>query len=445
MNTSAKVTNSALALMLISLLTLVFACNDSDDGTQNLQSKPASTQEPTQESASTPQEKEDAVITIGTLTDLTGVAASALQDIGIALDDTVKYYNQENLIPGVELKVVKYDTYYDYSRFLPGYEWVREKGADVVINFLPPGPEILKPRANRDKCPVFTMTAPVRPGELDGSYIYGLATAPTYEAYTLLNWLPDNDPDFPKDRPARIGGTAYAESYSNILYDAAKEYCKAHPEQYTWENDFITDFKFTWDIELEGLKDCDYIFIPAPPMSFVREYREKGYEAKLLWTEVHAPFLGMFNENKLDMWDEIDGSYLILSSGWYNDYGDPVSVMINSVLDQNHSEKEAEELRSNGGAYRTVMRADMICDAIKKTVERVGAKKFNSETLTQTLNSWSFRYGDIEDFCTFTDTKRFSQNYYLIFEVQADESNPHTWQYITRVSPDPVPQLTGPS
>ena len=445
MSISGKVMNSTLVFVLIALLTLVSACNDNDDGTQNPQGKPVSTQEATQEPPATPQKQEDVVITIGSLTDLTGVASNALYYIDMALDDVVKFYNEENLIPGVKLEVIKYDTYYDYSRFLPGYEWLREKGADVILNFLPPGAPMLKPKANKDKCPVFTMTANVEPGELDGSYVYCLAIAPTYEAYTILDWIANNDPDFPQDRPARIGGYAYAESYSNVLYKAAKEYCKEHPDQYEWEIDFLTDFKFTFDAEIEELKDCDYVFTPAPPMAFTKAYRLGGGKAKFLWTEVHTAFAGMYNKEKLDLWDGMDGSYFILSSGWYNDENDPVVEMINSVLNENHAEGEVEEILTSGGGYRTAMRADMLCEIIKETVESVGAENFNTEALAQTANSWSFSYGDIENFCDFTETKRFSQNYYMMYEVQVDESNPHTWQYITRVSPDPIPQLTKPS
>ncbi|MCP4608924.1 MAG: hypothetical protein GY845_09445, partial [Planctomycetes bacterium] len=40
-------------------------------------------------------------LTIGNLTDETGVASSALSVIDMALKDFAEYYNEENLIPGV--------------------------------------------------------------------------------------------------------------------------------------------------------------------------------------------------------------------------------------------------------------------------------------------------------------------------------------------------------
>jgi len=228
------------------------------------------------------------------------------------------------------------------------------------------------------------------------------------------------------------------------LFSAAKEYCKNHPEQYDWKATFLSDFKFSFEAEVEALKDCDYVFTPSPPMTFVKDYRQGGGKGKILWTEVHAAFTGMFDKDQLDMWDEIDGGYLILSSGWYNDQNDPVVAFINEMMERYHSDSKVEEIRRNGCGYRTAMRADMVCQITKDTVERVGAEGFSHETLAETANSWSFSYGDIDNFCDFTPTKRFSQNYYYIFEIQADETSPHSWQYISRASQNPVPQVTDP-
>jgi len=52
---------------------------------------------------------EKVVITIGHHVDLTGPGANPMAAIVIALDDMVKYYNESDLIPGVELKVETYD------------------------------------------------------------------------------------------------------------------------------------------------------------------------------------------------------------------------------------------------------------------------------------------------------------------------------------------------
>jgi hypothetical protein len=382
-------------------------------------------------------------ITIGNLSDLTGVAANPLAVINMALDDVIAYYNEENLIPGVELKVIKYDTQFDPSRFVTGYEWVRERGADMIWNALPPGVTTLKSRANNDKFPIFTATASIEREELAGGYMYCLAIAPTNEAYTFLKWLAENDPDFPQDRPARIGGVAWSDAYSNIWFRAAREYCKAHPDQYTWVKDYLTDIKFMWGNEVEGLKDCDYVYLPTPPQAFAKEYRNAGHEATFIMTEVAGAFFSMIDKG--DLWGTIDGTMMILSSGWYNEDGSIVDLT-NKLLDEKHPGQEGEDIRNNGVGYRAVKQAYMMCEIIRETVERVGAENFGSEALVNTANSWSFEYKGIEDFNNFTETKRFSQNYYGIYEIVVPENDESgsSWQYITRIDPEWIPEVTAP-
>ncbi|MFO8010526.1 MAG: ABC transporter substrate-binding protein [Dehalococcoidia bacterium] len=380
-------------------------------------------------------------ITIGNLTDVTGPAANAMSVIDMAVEDVARYYNENNLIPGVELKVIEYDTQYDPSRFIPGYQWLKEKGADLIWNALPPGVTTLQSEADKDQFPIYTATANVKPGEIDGSYIFCLAVAPTYEAYTLLKWLAENDPDFPTDRPARIGGAAWSDAYSNIWFKAAKDYCEAHPDQYEWTKGYLTDMKFVWDTEVHGLMDSDYVYVPIPPQTFVKSYRQAGGEGKFISTEPGAAFLGLID--KMGLWEEFDGSIYVLSTSWYNEEGE-IAELMNQLLEDYHSPTEVNDIRINGCGYRAVKQALMICDIIKDTIDRVGIENFSREELVNTSVQWSFDLDEIENFQNFTETKRFSQNYYGIFEVVVDESR-QPWEYMTRVS-DPIwiPQVTQP-
>jgi len=95
------------------------------------------------------EEEEKATVTIGLISDLTGPAAPALIPISYALYDVVDYYNTEELIPGVEIKTATYDAKYDPSRDIPGWEWVRGKGAKLIYTPLPTTGESLKVFAQR--------------------------------------------------------------------------------------------------------------------------------------------------------------------------------------------------------------------------------------------------------------------------------------------------------
>ena len=82
---------------------------------------------------------------------------------------------------------------------------------------------------------------------------------------------------------------------------------------------------------------------------------------------------------------------------------------------------------------------------VRETIERVGAESFSRASLVQTANSWALQAQGLDDFNDFTDTKRFSQNYYGIYEIQVpeDESMP-SWQYIIRVDPEWLPSVNKP-
>ncbi len=445
----AKEGATLFLLFMLPAIFLLASCGGDEDTNPpktSPMSNPMTSQSPAPETtvpATSPTEtgshSGSVVITIGNLTDISGVAAIPMSYIDLSVQDMIDHYNDENSIPGVELQLLNFDTRYNPGRFMSGYEWLRNEGADLIWNSLPPGVTELQDKADEDKFCIFSATANVEPNELDGSHVFCIAITPKYEAYTFLDWIAKNDPHFPQDRPAKIGGAAWKEDYSNIWFEAAKEYCDAHPDKYEWVQEYLTEVKFAWDTEIHGLKDCDYIYVPTPPQIFIKQYRQAGYQAKFLGTELHVAFNGMIDKSNL--WQDADGMLLILAAGWYNDENDPTTQMINNLLTDNYSEEEITDILTNGAAYRTALRIHMICDIIKRTVEQVGAENFNTETLLEAASSWSFKYGNIENFSNFTETKRFSQNYYAIYEFDVDQSNPKSWEYVKRVDPEWIPQV----
>jgi len=108
-------------VFLLLLLVSSVACNGDSNGSNDGDEKITSEADG-MKTADTPDE--DVVITIGSLSDITGPASNAMTVINMALDDVVEYFNDENLIPGVELKVVTYDGQLDPARDIPGYEWL---------------------------------------------------------------------------------------------------------------------------------------------------------------------------------------------------------------------------------------------------------------------------------------------------------------------------------
>ena len=366
----------------------------------------------------TEEEAADVIITIGNLTDKTGVASGPMSIIDAALKDAVEYFNEENLIPGVTLDIIEYDERYEPTRDIPGYESLVARGADFIWTPVPAAVPSLIERVNEDKYVLFAATANMDSSELEGGYVFSLGVSPEYQAYTLLEWIAENHKDFPQDRPARIGGAAWQDAYSNVWFAAAKDYARANPDKYVWEADFLTEFKFNWSAEIESLKDCDYVYFPIPPQFFVDDFRNTaGSDATLIGTEVHLAFMGVIEHN--DLWNELDGSIFINGSRWYHERG-PMIDLINQWLEEKHSPSQAEMFREEGITYLSARTVYMMLDIVREAVEKVGPQNFNSEALYEAAVSWNYEKEGIEDFCSFSETNRMAQEYYAIYEAVSD-------------------------
>ena len=408
-----------LVLILLFLLPLA-GC--ADDGTE----------EPTIEPTGTAKPAEDVVITIGNLTDLTGPTANGVEPVNWSVKDTVKYFNDENLIPGVKLKVVEYDGQFDPSRDIPGYEWLKEKGADVIFASLPGMTITLKNRANADKMPIFATTGDMK-ALMPAGYIFTLGTVPQYEGYTILKWLAENDPDFPQDRPAKIGGASWADGYSGQVFDAMKEYTDAYPDQYDWVDDYLTPVKFMWQTEVGSLKECDYIFPPNPITSFADELRDAGSDAKLIGTDTHAAFLGLVDKGNL--WDEVDGTLLIRSSLWWNEEEGEMIDLTRDILHRYRADSAEEIMITNG--YLGVNSIYQVLDIIRRAAETVGPDNLDSMALYDAAQSASLVLDGVERY-SYSETKRDAVDNFVIYEIDGAKKD------MIRADPEWVPVVREP-
>ncbi len=85
-----------LIVLTALLISTVISCGGNDDVT------------------ATPNETNDIgdtgiTIKIGNITDLTGPGSNGMELVNFALEDIVRYYNENNVIPGVEFEVVNWD------------------------------------------------------------------------------------------------------------------------------------------------------------------------------------------------------------------------------------------------------------------------------------------------------------------------------------------------
>ncbi len=416
-----------LCITLVFVLLFLIAACASDDKESPVD-KTASTEKATPE----PELTDEVVITIGNLSDLTGAGANAMQIINMALDDLVAYYNQMILPPGVTLKVETYDGQYDSSKNIPGYEWLKERGADLIFTPMPAAPRILKPRVDKDEVVMFAIAAD-KDGILPPGYVFNLGTVPQNNGYTFLKWIAENDWDYETDGPAKIGGACWIGSASEKAQEAMRDYAEVHPDQFEWVGSFAANHTFIWGPEVAALKDCDYVATPTVWPSFVREYRNAGYTAKFIGDDSHMAFLGLIDDAKL--WDEIDKTLVVRVARWWNEEGTIIDLTTD-LLEKNHP-GSAEDIKQAGSGYIAMHQLNQMLEIIAGAIETTGPENFSSQALYEAAKSYT-QVIDGTKRGSFSETKRDVVDAYAIYEVSAADKD------IFRMHDDWLPTMREP-
>ena len=410
----------AHTICILLVLCVLMACGNGDDPTGN---------QPTKTETNL---VEDVVFVIGNLTDQTGVSASAMHMVNTALEDMVMYFNDESLIPGVQLKIENYDTQYDATVAISGYQRLRSKGAQVIWSTVPTIMPELRPIADQDRFPVITATAGINLLDPPG-YVFSVGIVPEQATYTLLKWIAENHWDYETKGPAKIGGAAWADDISDTIFKAMKDYVDTHPDQYEWVGTYLSDFSIDWSDEIEALKDCDYLYPPIPMDMFVAEYRAAGYTGTFFGMDPHVGFMEMIDKG--DYWDEIDGMLFIRGSRWWTEDGKLIDLT-KELLYSNHGVK-AEDIMRSGVGYLSSAQDYQLCQIIKLAAGNVGPQNLDHNAIYDAALHYSESVDGVDRY-EFDETKRCSTNYYIMYEVNGDKSN------LYRADPDWIPVVVEP-
>jgi len=378
-----------LALVLLVTLPLMVACGDDDE-----------TAEPTATTTPTETPKKDVNIKIGLLTDMTGPAAAALIPVDQGLKDVVRYFNENDLIPGANLEIISYDTQYDPSKDIPGYEFLSDKKVSFFYAGVPSAPITNKPRIDSDKKVFFSLTA-AEPMYNPPGYTFSINIPADAFVYTMLDWLANNDPNFPTDRPAKIGAVGAEGPYAEVLQGGIKAYCNAHPDQYEWVAGFLLSWQAVdFGTEVEVLRNCDYVMPPSTGTDipgFMKQYRDNGGKGRFLGTDAQLAYLGFLVQGA--GYDVMDGMLFALPYTWWNEDA-PVCNLAKQLLSEYHPAGEAAQLKESGGAYRGGFTQGYgTISIVAEAINKVGPENFNSQVLYETCvgyktsidgNSWEY-------------------------------------------------------
>ncbi len=362
-----------------------------------------------------------------------------------AFDDLIKYYNDNNLIPGVRLEPIPYWGMEAPQRNISCYEQLKESGVDVIFTSSADIAQFLSPVVNEDKMVLFT-TETIDEDKLQPpGYVFCIGSTPRQEAYTLLKWVAENDTDFPSGRLAKLGAAVCDDSYGRSFLAGLEEYAAVHPDQYEWVTGYLDDgHKCNWSTEVGALKDCDYV-VPTYHhctqqcgyAGFAAEYRESAYTAKFIGTDKHLSDIKYsWSPEEWNVWN---GTLLIRSSQWWNEESDIVDLT-KTLLAENHPLAEGnytKDLYLYSYEYLSVAKVYVMLEIIKDAVASSGPEGFNSDALYEAARSFSLSIDGVERY-SFNGTKRTAVNYVGVYEVKADEKD------IFRVDPDWYPVVSEP-
>lgn len=363
------------------------------------------------------EEGEGRTVTIGMLTDLTGPAGPALVPLTWALQDQIKYINAEDPIPGAELKLVTYDTKMDAARTIPGYEWLKERGAEVIMAIFDYDADALKPFAEKDKIPLASLivTDPIiePPG-----WVFCINSKMSSQMVTVLKWIGDQW-DYGQGLP-KIGYIAPNVGAGIEAEEVLREYCHNHSDKFDWVESFLVPYTtMSWSGEVEKLKDCDWIaFAGATGMniaSFVQQYRAKGYQAKFFGQEGLPAFWGYVTDKV--GFEALDGSVFWVGAGWWSDPY-PVVDFLKGLLHEYHPGEADKIMRESIGYIGGGVQTYFFLQILRQAIEEVGAENFDGQAFYDTAVKFKLTMEGFEEW-GFSATKRYCQDHGRIHEVNA--------------------------
>ena len=364
-------------------------------------------------------------IVMGFLTDMTGPASSALVWGDKVYYDLADYINKNDPIPGAKIKIISYDTQYNPSRDLLGYEYLKGRGAAVIFSGIPSVGDTLKELAARDQMVVFSSSPSTY--QLDPPGWVLCQTPPVgWVMKGLLKWISENDWDYEAmGRKPRIGSVGWETSYHRDVNAALREYVEEHPDQFEFVASPVTPMgTITWYGEVETLKNADYVYLPSTGTgipTFVKEYRGKGYKAKFIGLDAVAAFTELIVDSA--GWSYLDGTLTAHTTLYWTDQSPSVDEV--KQLLQTYHPDDKDRIIDMGLGYISQYYCAMVqFELLRAAVEEVGAKNFDSKAYYDAAANFNWTieglpargYG-------FTETVLYARKDFKVYEWSAEASN----------------------
>jgi ABC-type branched-subunit amino acid transport system substrate-binding protein len=325
-------------------------------------------------------------VIIGFIGDFTGPAAATCAEQYKGMTDYFHMIEEDDPIPGVEVKIITYDTRMDYARVPGGYVWLKGKGTDIFFNFNPVMQEILLAQHQADKIPSFTYAS--TPAIVGQEWIFSFSIHYPWEAEAIMEWILEDWEGRPAGPPkvGHIGVSGYVSTEQ--VTQKLEELHALNPDSFELKEEAAPPGTTAWAAEISRLKDCDIIIVNLlgpQTASFLREAIDRGYGGTFLGTSI--AFLGFWDLVKAAVpnMENLDGALALQTQLIVTD-DVPFMDLVQANL-QRFRPGEAETL-GRGTSYLAAQAAGLVlADTIKRAVAEVGADNVDAVALNDALKS----------------------------------------------------------
>ena len=315
-------------------------------------------------------------IIVGEINDLTGFASPALLPIHYALEDMVRYYNDEGLIPGVKIKIAAYDTRLDAAREVLGYEWVKERGAKLIVPALYTTGEAVRPFADREK--VILASTSTTEGLIEPpGWVFCFGYPGQWGMKALMKWISENQWDYTKGIP-KIGFGAYSDPFATEEVKMMKQYCQDNPDKFQWGGSFLAPIgTMFFSGGVEKLKDCDYVASVGFSVGYLmKEFRDKGYKQTFVDSGGVASIYGWLLNTCGP--EALDGT---LTANQHPIWGESYQIVnfATELLHRYRSGQAEDIIQANNTYLGSCHQFVAIFQILQTAIEEVGAENFDNQ------------------------------------------------------------------
>jgi branched-chain amino acid transport system substrate-binding protein len=357
-----------------------------------------------------PVEKEK-VVEIGMLVNLTGATSVAEQGAFYAMEDGLKWWNEEQGIPGVTIKYIWRDNQRVDALILSTYDSFIARGVPALVNYTQLA-QLFKARIEKDQVP---MLSEVISGAImhQPGWVYSDYPTEAERFAAMASWIMEN---WKEERPPKLAFVVPDVEYGREPLAESQSYAESIGMEWV-PPEFVPYVPMDSTVQLLRLKDeaVDFVFIGP------------------LWTTAlpvlkDAARLKLLDQMTFCLWDaalvdELVGFLGPDSEGLFgpkarpvqSDADNPGTKWGNQVWARYHGTAPMDPLFTFG-----VTHAPIIPDAIKMAIEKVGFENLDGSAVKEALDTYKdydpYGYGTPLDY---TDPQNHrGSSWVRIYQIQ---------------------------